>query len=54
MCAAIDRQRGVSLVELIIFIVVVGVAVAGVVAALRLGAATSTDPMVHKQALAIG
>lgn len=51
MC--IDRQRGVSLVELIIFIVVVGVAVAGVVAALRLGAATSTDPMVHKQALAI-
>ena len=53
MCAAIDRQRGVSLVELIIFIVVVGVAVAGVVAALRLGAATSTDPMVHKQALAI-
>jgi MSHA pilin protein MshD len=53
MCAPIDRQRGVSLVELIIFIVVVGVAVAGVVAALRLGAATSTDPMVHKQALAI-
>jgi MSHA pilin protein MshD len=50
---SIDRQRGVSLVELIIFIVVVGVAVAGVVAALRLGAATSTDPMVHKQALAI-
>lgn len=51
MCA--NRQRGVSLVELIIFIVVVGVAVAGVVAALRLGAATSTDPMVHKQALAV-
>jgi MSHA pilin protein MshD len=50
MCA---RQRGVSLVELIIFIVVVGVAVVGVLAAMRLGTAASTDPMVQKQALAI-
>jgi len=48
-----SRQRGVSLVELIIFIVVVGIAVVGVVAALRLGTAASTDPMVQKQALAI-
>lgn len=47
------RQRGVSLVELIVFIVVVGVAVIGVLAALRLGTAASTDPMVQKQALAI-
>jgi MSHA pilin protein MshD len=47
------RQRGVSLVELIIFIVVVGVAVVGVLAAMRLGTAASTDPMVQKQALAI-
>jgi len=50
MCA---KQRGVSLVELIIFIVVVGVAVVGVLAAMRLGTAASTDPMVQKQALAI-
>jgi MSHA pilin protein MshD len=50
MCS---RQRGVSLVELIIFIVVVGVAVLGVVGALRLGTAASADPMVQKQALAV-
>jgi MSHA pilin protein MshD len=50
MCS---RQRGVSLVELIIFIVVVGVAVLGVVGALRLGTAASADPMVQKQALSI-
>jgi MSHA pilin protein MshD len=56
MCRAEARvayQRGVSLVELLVFIVVVGIAVVGVVAALRLGTAASTDPMVHKQALAI-
>lgn len=46
-------QRGVSLVELIVFIVVVGIAVLGVVGAMRLGTAASTDPMVQKQALAI-
>jgi MSHA pilin protein MshD len=46
-------ERGVSLVELIIFIVVVGVAVVGVLAAINLGSRTSADPMVLKQALAI-
>jgi MSHA pilin protein MshD len=46
-------ERGVSLVELIIFIVVVGVAVVGVLAAINLGTRTSADPMVQKQALAI-
>jgi MSHA pilin protein MshD len=45
-------ERGVSLVELIIFIVVVGVAVVGVLAAINLGTRTSADPMVQKQALA--
>jgi MSHA pilin protein MshD len=45
-------ERGVSLVELIIFIVVVSVAVVGVLAAINLGARTSADPMVQKQALA--
>jgi MSHA pilin protein MshD len=43
----------VSLVELIIFIVVVGVAVVGVLAAINLGTRASADPMVQKQALAI-
>jgi MSHA pilin protein MshD len=46
-------ERGVSLVELIIFIVVVGVAVVGVLAAINLGTRSSADPMVQKQALAI-
>ena len=41
-----------SLVELIIFIVVVGVAVVGLLAAINLGSRTSADPMVLKQALA--
>jgi MSHA pilin protein MshD len=46
-------QRGISLVELIVFIVVVGVAVAGVLAALNLSTRASADPLVQKQALAI-
>lgn len=47
------RERGISLVELIVFIVVVAVAVIGVLGAFGLGARTSADPMVLKQALAI-
>lgn len=47
------EQRGVSLVELILFIVIVGVAVIGVVGALGIGTRSSADPMVQKQALAI-
>jgi MSHA pilin protein MshD len=45
-------ERGVSLIELIIFIVVVGVAVVGVLAAINVGTRSSADPMVQKQALA--
>lgn len=47
------RAVGLSLVELIVFIVVVGVAVAGVLAALNLSTRASADPMIQKQALAI-
>jgi MSHA pilin protein MshD len=50
---AVRRERGVSLVELIVFIVVVGVAVAGVLSALNLSARASADPLTQKQALAI-
>jgi MSHA pilin protein MshD len=39
-------------VELLVFIVVVGVALAGVLLALNVGARASADPMVRKQALA--
>jgi MSHA pilin protein MshD len=48
-----DGQAGVTLVELIVFIVIVSVAVAGVLTALDVGNRSSTDPMIQKQALAI-
>jgi MSHA pilin protein MshD len=46
-------QRGVSLVELIVFIAIVGVAVAGVLAALDMSTRASASPLIQKQALAI-
>ncbi len=46
-------QRGISLIELIIFIVVIGVAVAGVLAAFTSSTRASADPMIQKQALSI-
>ncbi len=47
------KSLGLSLVELIVFIVVVGTAVGGVLAALNLATRSSADPMIQKQALAI-
>lgn len=46
-------QRGLSLVELIVFIVVVGAAVAGVTMAFTASTRSSADPLIQKQALAI-
>src|SRR3989454_11345867 len=46
-------EHGISLVELIVFIVIVGIAVAGVVGALSMATRASADPMIQKQALAI-
>lgn len=46
-------ERGLSLIDLLVFIVVVGIAVTGVVSVYSLSARTSADPMVQKQALAI-
>lgn len=48
-----NKARGVSLIELLVFIVVVGIAVTGVLALYGLNVRTSGDPMVRKQALAI-
>ncbi|MBI3382499.1 MAG: hypothetical protein HY019_10885 [Aquabacterium sp.] len=42
-------QRGVSLIELIIFTLVVGTALAGVVSMLDIGVLHSADPMIRKQ-----
>ena len=47
------RQSGLSLIELVMFIVIVGVAVAGVLSVMNITTQHSADPMVRKQALAI-
>jgi MSHA pilin protein MshD len=55
MCALREarRESGVTLIELIMFIVVVGVAAAGVVGVIGYATRASVDPMIQKQALAI-
>lgn len=47
------HQQGLSLIELIVFIVIVGTALAGVLTVLNVTAKSSADPMIRKQALAI-
>ena len=47
------RQRGVTMIELIMFIVIVSVALAGIIAVMRLTTANSADPLRRKQALMI-
>lgn len=55
MCArrSSRRERGVTLIELIMFMVVIGAAVAGVLGAITYATRASVDPMIQKQALAI-
>ncbi len=52
MCTR-HRQLGISLIELIMFIVIVSVALAGILLVLNVTTKSSADPLVHKQALAI-
>lgn len=47
------RPRGFTLVELIFFIVVVSVALAGVLQVMQVTSRASADPLVRKQALAL-
>lgn len=47
------RQSGLSLIELVMFMVIVGVAMAGIVSAINYNVQHSADPVVKKQALAI-
>ena len=51
MCS--KRQRGFTLVEMIIAIVVIGVGLAGVLAAFNINVRSSADPLVRKQMLAV-
>jgi MSHA pilin protein MshD len=48
-----NRQLGVTLIELIVFIVIVSVAIAGVLKALQVANRDSVDPLVRKQAMSI-
>lgn len=47
------RQRGVTMIELILFIVIVGVAVGGILTVMNLTTRASVDPVRRKQALII-
>jgi MSHA pilin protein MshD len=47
------RQSGISLVELIMFIIIVGFGVAGILLVMNVTTQSSTDPMLRKQALSI-
>jgi MSHA pilin protein MshD len=47
------KQRGVSLVELIMFIVIIGIALMALLSVMNVVTRGSVDPMIHKQALAI-
>jgi MSHA pilin protein MshD len=47
------RQRGISLIELIMFIVIVSTALAGILLVMNQVMAHSADPLVRKQALAV-
>ena len=47
------RQHGLTLIELVVFIVIVGVAVAGILSVMMVTTSHSADPQRRKQALAI-
>jgi MSHA pilin protein MshD len=51
--AGMEKQCGVSLIELIMFIVIVSTALAGIMLVMNVTTRNSADPLVHKQALAI-
>lgn len=50
--AQTPKQRGISLIELIMFIVIVSVALAGILLVMNVTTKGSADPLIHKQAIA--
>src|SRR5512135_2291068 len=56
MCTkpAFLHQRGISLIELIMFIVIVSAALAGILLVMNQVIGRSADPLLRKQALAVG
>lgn len=55
MCISMgkDKQKGLTMIELIVFILIVSIALIGILSIMRLTTVASTDPMRDKQALAI-
>ena len=53
MSNKVSRQRGVTIIELVIFIVIVGIAAAALVQVLNLASRNSVDPVRRKQAMLI-
>lgn len=51
--SASRRQQGMTLIELIVFIVIVSTALAGVMTVLNITSKSNADPLVRKQMLAI-
>ena len=51
-CTDKTKQRGTSLIELIMFIVIVSVALAGILLVMNVTTKGSADPLIHKQAIA--
>lgn len=49
----LHRMAGLSLIELVLFIVIVGTAIAGVLSVLNITVKSSVDPQLRKQAVAI-
>jgi MSHA pilin protein MshD len=49
----LNPQKGISLIELIMFIVIVSVALAGILLVMNVVTKNSADPLIHKQAMAI-
>ena len=50
---ALRRQRGMTLIELVMFIVIVAVGIAGILSVLDITVMRSADPLVQKQAQAL-
>lgn len=53
MTVRLRKQAGVSLIELIMFIVIVSVGLAGILSVMNITTRASADPLVRKQAIAI-
>jgi MSHA pilin protein MshD len=53
MSSSARRERGISLIEAVVFVVVIGIGVAGIVTLYGQLTRSSVDPVVRKQALAV-